>query len=66
MTSSVITKVLLLKEKAFTAVRNHKRLKTFHDINTESAISSINLYDKFIATNVIQLKKDEEFDVINY
>ena len=66
MTSSAITKVLLLKEKAFTAVRNHKRLKTSHNIDTESAISSINLYDEFIATNVIRLKKDEEFNVINY
>ena len=66
MISSVITKVLPLKEKVFTAVRNHKRLKTFHNINIKSAISSINLYDEFIATDVIQLKKDEEFNVIGY
>ena len=64
--SSAIRTAPPLKEKAFAGVRSHKRLKTHHVVESEPAEFSVDLLDEFIATDVIRLKEDEEFDVLAY
>src|SRR5947208_9496502 len=55
------------KEKAFTSVRNHKQLKISHQPSeSQSGISSIDLYDQYIETDIIPLAEDESFDPVQY
>src|SRR5438876_9591833 len=55
------------KEKAFTSVRNHKHLKISHQpLESQSSISSIDLYDQYIETDIIPLIKDKSFDPVQY
>ncbi|OBS15181.1 hypothetical protein FPOA_13923 [Fusarium poae] len=55
------------KEKSFTSVRNHKRLKLRHtDPHSSPELPSTDHYNEFITTDVIGLNDDEEFDPIQY
>ncbi|OBS15084.1 hypothetical protein FPOA_14096 [Fusarium poae] len=55
------------KEKPFTSVRNHKRLKLRHtDPHSSPELPSTDHYNEFITTDVIGLNDDEEFDPIQY
>jgi cation transport regulator ChaB len=55
------------KEKSFTSVRNHKRLKLRHfDPHSSPEMPSTDHYNEFITTDVIGLNDDEEFDPIQY
>ena len=55
------------KEKAFTSVRNYKCLKISHrPSKSQSGISSIDLYDQYIETDIIPLAEDEFFDPVQY
>ncbi|OBS15714.1 hypothetical protein FPOA_13497 [Fusarium poae] len=55
------------KEKSFTSVRNHKRLKLRHtDPHSSPELPSTDHYNEFITTNVIGLNDNEEFDPIQY
>ncbi|OBS16824.1 hypothetical protein FPOA_12593 [Fusarium poae] len=55
------------KEKPFTSVRNHKRLKLRHtDPHSSPELPSTDHYNEFITTDVIDLNDDEEFDPIQY
>ena len=53
------------KEKAFAAVKSHKRLKLRHEVLTTEA-PAIDLLDQFLETDVVRLDEDECFDVIQY
>ncbi|KJZ71689.1 hypothetical protein HIM_08927 [Hirsutella minnesotensis 3608] len=62
-----VFKALEPKEKSFTSVRNHKRLKLRHvDPQSDPVLSSADHYDEFITTDVIGLNDDEELDPIQY
>ncbi|KAG7413394.1 putative AC transposase [Fusarium oxysporum f. sp. raphani] len=55
------------KEKSFTSVRNHKRLKLRHfDPHSSPELPLTDHYNEFITTDVIGLNDDEEFDPIQY
>jgi len=54
------------KEKAFAAVKNHKRLKIRHDPQTQHETPAVDLFDQFVETDVIQLGENESFDPIKY
>jgi len=55
------------KEKAFTLVRNHKHLKiSYWSSESQSGISSIDLYDQYIETDIIPLAEDESFNPVQY
>jgi hypothetical protein len=53
------------KEKAFVAVKSHKRLKLRHETRATD-VSAMDLLDQFLGTDVIPLGEDESFDVIKY
>ncbi|XP_044715184.1 uncharacterized protein HRG_11161 [Hirsutella rhossiliensis] len=53
------------KEKAFAAVKSHKRLKLRHEV-VSTDLPAIDLLDQFLETDVIRLGEDETFDVIKY
>ncbi|KJZ69655.1 hypothetical protein HIM_10950 [Hirsutella minnesotensis 3608] len=53
------------KEKAFAAVKSHKRLKLRHEVGSTD-LPAIDLLDQFLETDVIRLGEDEAFDVIKY
>ena len=56
-----------LKERAFTSIRNHKRLKLRHlKPDSEPEVPLIDHYNEFITTDVIALNYDEEFNPIEY
>jgi hypothetical protein len=62
-----ISKAPELKEKSFTSVRNHKRLKLRQsDAKLSHELPSVDHYNEFITADVIGLKDDEEFDPIQY
>ena len=54
------------KEKAFAAVKNHKRLKIRGDPQTQPETPAVDLFDQFVETDVIQLGEDESFDPVQY
>ncbi|KAM5529351.1 transposase-like protein [Fusarium oxysporum f. sp. phaseoli] len=53
------------KEKAFVAVKSHKRLKLRHEALATDP-PAVDLHDQFLETDVIRLGEDETFDAIRY
>jgi hypothetical protein len=53
------------KEKAFVAVKSHKRLKLRHEALATDP-PAVDLLDQFLETDVIRLGEDETFDPIRY
>ncbi|EXA30088.1 hypothetical protein FOVG_18501 [Fusarium oxysporum f. sp. pisi HDV247] len=53
------------KEKAFVAVKSHKRLKLRHEALATDP-PAVDLLDQFLETDVIRLGEDETFDAIRY
>ncbi|KAL6405977.1 HAT domain-containing protein [Ilyonectria robusta] len=53
------------KEKAFVAVKSHKRLKLRHEALATDP-PAVDLLDQFLETDVIRLGEDETFDPISY
>ncbi|KJZ68940.1 hypothetical protein HIM_08228 [Hirsutella minnesotensis 3608] len=63
--SAPASSVPIRKEKAFAAVKSHKRLKLRHEV-VSTDLPAIDLLDQFLETDVIRLGEDETFDVIKY
>ena len=63
--SNAVSKVPPLKERAFTSIRNHKHLKISHCF-TEPITPTIDLYNEFIETDIIELTEDKVFNAIKY
>jgi hypothetical protein len=55
----------LQKDKAFTSVRNHKRLKLSHQ-SSRPQDHGFDPLDQFIETDIIPFSEDESFDPIQY
>ncbi|RYC79974.1 hypothetical protein BFJ63_vAg17148 [Fusarium oxysporum f. sp. narcissi] len=53
------------KEKAFVAVKSHKRLKLRHEALATDP-PAVDLLDQFLETDVMRLGEDETFDAIRY
>jgi len=66
-TPNHVSKAPVLKEKSFSSIRNHKRLKLCHpEPESDLDVPAIDHYNEFISTDVIRLNDDEEFDLIQY
>lgn len=63
--SGVLSTSAPQKDKAFTSVRNHKRLKISHQPSRPQA-NGVDPLDQFIETDIIPLSEDELFDPIQY
>lgn len=63
--SGVLSTATPQKDKAFTSVRNYKRLKTSHQPSRPQA-NGIDPLDQFMETDIIPLSEDESFNPIQY